>query len=53
MVTGYHARWAGAGVKFLWVEKEWKMPLVNPDTGAASRSFCLGGKTDGLVEVAA
>jgi hypothetical protein len=53
MITGYHARWAGAGVKFLWVEKEWQMPLINPETGAPSRSFVLGGRTDGLCEVMA
>jgi hypothetical protein len=52
MITGYHARWAGAGVKFIWVEKEWRIPLVNPETGAASRSFYLAGKMDGICEVA-
>jgi hypothetical protein len=50
MVTGYHARWEKpTGV--IAVEKEWQMELVNPETGAASRTFRLGGKMDGVVEV--
>jgi len=52
MVTGYHARWEKpTGV--IAVEKEWQMELVNPETGAASRTFRLGGKMDGVVEVGA
>jgi hypothetical protein len=52
MVTGYHARWEKpTGV--IAVEKEWQMELVNPETGAASRTFRLGGKMDGVVEVTA
>jgi hypothetical protein len=49
MVTGYHARWPlPTGV--IAVEKEWQMDLVNPETGAASRTFRLGGRVDALVE---
>lgn len=51
MVTGYHARW-GKPTGFIAVEKEWQMELVNPETGAASKTFRLGGKMDGVVEVA-
>jgi len=51
MVTGYHARWEKP-VGVIAVEKEWQMELVNPETGAASRTFRLGGKMDGVVEVA-
>jgi len=50
MVTGYHARWEKpTGV--IAVEKEWQMELVNPETGAASRTFRLAGRIDKLVEV--
>lgn len=50
MVTGYHARWVKpTGV--IAVEKEWQMELINPETGAASRTFRLGGRVDALVEV--
>jgi hypothetical protein len=50
MVTGYHARWEKpTGV--IAVEKEWQMELINPETGAASRTFRLGGRMDGVVEV--
>ena len=52
MIVGYHARWpAPTGV--IAVEKEWQMELVNPETGAASRTFRLGGRVDALVEVEA
>jgi CRISPR/Cas system-associated exonuclease Cas4 (RecB family) len=52
MVTGYHARWEKpTGV--IAVEKEWQMELVNPETGAASRTFRLAGRMDKLVEVPA
>lgn len=49
MMVGYHAYW-GPPKRVIAVEREWEMPLVNPDTGAASRTFVLGGKTDVLIE---
>jgi hypothetical protein len=48
MVIGYHARWGSPGA-VVAVEKEWSMDLVNPDTGAASRTFRLGGRVDSIV----
>lgn len=50
MFVGYVARWnKPTGV--LAVEKEWQMDLVNPETGAKSRSFRLGGRIDAIAEV--
>jgi hypothetical protein len=49
MMIGYHARWEHPG-KVLYVEKEVRLPLVNPETGKPSRTFELGGKLDKVVE---
>jgi hypothetical protein len=52
MLTGYYARW-GSPTGVIAVEKEWTMDLVNPETGANSKTFRLGGKIDRLIEVGA
>lgn len=49
MLRGYDARWGGDTYEVIAVEREFRAPLVNPDTGAASRTFTLGGKLDVLV----
>lgn len=49
MVVGYAARW-GAPVGFIAIEHQFRIPLVNPETGAASRTFSLGGKVDAIVD---
>ena len=53
MVMGYHARWEDAqkAIKVVAVEQEYQTPLINPETGAASRTFMLAGRIDGLAEV--
>lgn len=50
MLRGYDARWAGDAQVVVGVEKEFRAPLVNPETGAASRTFMLGGKLDVLLD---
>lgn len=50
LLTGYHARWSGEVLPVRGVEVEFRAPLVNPDTGAASRTFQLGGKLDVLLD---
>jgi hypothetical protein len=49
LMLGYDARWAGESHDVVAVEQEFRAPLVNPETGAASRTFVLGGKIDGLL----
>ena len=49
MIRGYHTRWADEALDVLAVEKEFVAPLVNPTTGAASRTFALAGKVDAIV----
>jgi hypothetical protein len=49
MIIGYAARW-GRPTGVLVVEQTFRIPLVNPDTGSASRTFSLGGRVDAIVE---
>jgi hypothetical protein len=39
-------------LSFLEVERCFNVPLVNPDTGASSRTFSLAGKIDAIVRLA-
>lgn len=48
MLRGYSARWFEEPLEWLAVEVETDAPLLNPDTGAASRTFLLGGKLDAI-----
>lgn len=49
LMRGYDARWADETHDVVTVEREFRAPLVNPETGAASRTFELGGKIDVLL----
>ena len=49
MLLGYAARW-GKPTGFISIEETFRIPLVNPETGAASRTFSLGGRVDAIVE---
>jgi len=51
MLRGYDARWQGAHdpADVVAVEREVYAPLVNPETGHASRTFELGMKLDVLL----
>jgi hypothetical protein len=49
MLRGYSARWYDEPLDVLGVELEFDVPLVNPETGADSRTFRRGGKIDVLV----
>jgi hypothetical protein len=49
MMEGYHARWDGEPYEVLGVELEFRAPLINPETGARSRTFDRAGKVDVLV----
>ncbi len=50
LLTGYHIRWEEAGFRTVAVEQEFRIPLVNPDTSAESKTWQLGGKIDAIVE---
>jgi hypothetical protein len=49
LMRGYDARWSGEVHTVVGVERQFRAPLVNPETGAASRTFELGGKNAGIV----
>lgn len=49
-MAGYHARWSGDGLATLAIEAQFEAPLINPDSLAASRSYRVAGKIDGIVE---
>lgn len=49
LLLGYTKSWGDAGYEAIGVEVPFTMPLVNPDTGATSRTFELGGKIDVIV----
>lgn len=48
LLLGYDARWSEEPLEVLAVEVEFRAPMVNPATGAASRTFDLGGKIDAI-----
>jgi hypothetical protein len=50
LMQGYDARWGEADeYEVLAVEVEFRTDLINPETGAASRTFELAGKLDAIV----
>lgn len=47
MIYGYHERWIDETQwETVAVEREFQVPLRNPETGAESRTFVLAGKMD-------
>lgn len=48
LMIGYHSRWLDEPYEAIAVESEFRAPLVNPETGASSRTWQLGGKLDVL-----
>ena len=51
MLMGYAARW-GTPEGVISVEETFRIPLINPETGAASRTFELGGRVDAILDAA-
>ena len=52
LLAGHFWRYSADDVRILEAERSFELPLVNPATGKASRSFVLAGKIDGLVQLA-
>jgi hypothetical protein len=50
LLRGYHFRWKDEPLQPVAVEATFEAPLVNPDTGASSRTWTIGGKFDLLAE---
>jgi hypothetical protein len=53
IMRAYAARYATDDFDVIALEKNFEGPIVNPATGAASRSFQLAGKVDGIVRIGA
>ncbi len=51
MMEGYAARYAHEAFEVVALEKTFEGKIVNPATGASSRSFILAGKVDGVVQI--
>ncbi|QOY88219.1 PD-(D/E)XK nuclease family protein [Paludibaculum fermentans] len=51
MMTAYATRYSREDFYIIALEKTFEGPIVNPKTGAASRSFLLAGKVDGIVRI--
>jgi hypothetical protein len=51
MMIAYASRYAREDFNIIALEKTFEGPIINPKTGAASRSFVLAGKVDGIVRV--
>ena len=49
LLNGYSWRWQDSPLQILYNEEEFRLPLVNPETGAASTLWELAGKIDGIV----
>jgi hypothetical protein len=49
MMHAYAAHYPAEDFEVIALEKTFQGPIVNPATGAASRSFVLAGKVDGIV----
>ena len=49
LTIAYAARWADSDLRAVAVEQNFELPLINPETGHASRTFRLGGRFDGIV----
>jgi len=50
LMRGYDKRWKDSKLKTVGVEKEFKIPLINPNSQAFSRTFELAGKIDAIVK---
>lgn len=48
LLVGYDARWQDEQLEVLAVEKEFRVRLINPETGQPSRTWQLGGKCDAI-----
>lgn len=48
LMRGYHFRWIDEDVRPIAIEAEFVAPLVNPQSGAESRTWLLSGKIDAI-----
>lgn len=51
LIEGYHYRWADEPIVVIDVEKEFRVPITHPDTGAVSHAAELAGKFDAVCQL--
>jgi hypothetical protein len=51
MMKAYAVRYASEEFEVVALEKTFEGPIINPATSAASRTFVLAGKVDGIVRI--
>lgn len=51
MMLGYASRYPHEDFDIVAIEQEFEAPIINPETGAESRTFRMGGKVDGVVRL--
>jgi len=51
LLAGHFWRYENDDLEHVTVEQSFEIPLINPATGAASRTFRLAGKMDGIVRL--
>lgn len=51
LACAYQWRWQNDGLTYLAAEQKFRVPLVNPATGAKSKLFELGGMIDGIIQL--
>ncbi len=52
LINGYVWRWPDdKHIKHIATEQSFRLPLINPATGKASRTFEIAGKIDGIIQL--
>ena len=51
LLSGYMWYYSNDEIEHIEVEKSFSLPLINPETGASSRTFTLDGKRDGVIRM--
>lgn len=51
LLRGYDCRWGDEPIEVVGVEVEFVAPIINPATGAPSKTYRLGGKIDALARI--
>ena len=51
LMAGYFWRWGDMPLEHLAVEKTFKVPIINPETGGKSQTFTAAGMIDGIVRL--
>ena len=51
LVHGYAYAWSSASLEIIESEKTFSLPIINPETGSASRTFTQAGKRDRIAKL--